>query len=73
MFLTNWERGWNIAPPIKQNTMQTETLENAKAHVDQNGFLDVELDPTLDLFAEIEKLKKQLRVEICSNLIVSQV
>ncbi len=39
--------------------MQTETLENAKAHVDQNGFLDVELDPTLDLFAEIERLKKQ--------------
>jgi len=59
MFLTNWERGWNIAPPIKQNTMQTETLENAKAHVDQNGFLDVELDPTLDLFAEIERLKKE--------------
>ena len=23
------------------------------------GFLDVELDPTLDLFAEIEKLKKE--------------
>jgi len=59
MFLKNWERGWNIAPPIKQNTMQTETLENAKAHVDQNGFLDVELDPTLDLFAEIERLKKE--------------
>src|SRR6476659_6389552 len=39
--------------------MQTETLENAKAHVDQNGFLDVELDPTLDLFAEIERLKKE--------------
>ena len=57
--MKNWERGWNIAPPIKQNTMQTETLENAKAHVDQNGFLDVELDPTLDLFAEIERLKKE--------------
>src|ERR1043165_6043032 len=59
MFLKNWERGWNIAPPIKQNAMQTETLENAKAHVDQNGFLDVELDPTLDLFSEIERLKKE--------------
>src|SRR5690242_742893 len=59
MFLKNWERGWNIAPPIKQNKMQTETLENAKAHVDQNGFLDVEIDPTLDLFSEIEKLKKE--------------
>src|SRR5438105_4887305 len=59
MFLTICERVLNIAAPIKKNAMQTETLENAKAHVDQNGFLDVELDPTLDLFAEIERLKKQ--------------
>jgi quinolinate synthase len=59
MFLTICERVLNIAAPIKKNAMQTQTLENAKAHVDQNGFLDVELDPTLDLFAEIERLKKQ--------------
>src|SRR5215216_5344301 len=39
--------------------MVTETLEAAKAKVDQHGFLDIELDPTLDLFAEIEKLKKE--------------
>lgn len=39
--------------------MITETLETAKAHVDQLGFLDIDLDPTLDLFAEIERLKKQ--------------
>jgi quinolinate synthase len=59
MFLKNWERGWNIAPPIKRNEMHTESLESAKAHVDQNGFLNLELDPTLDLFAEIERLKKE--------------
>jgi quinolinate synthase len=39
--------------------MQTETLEVAKANVDQAGFLDIDLDPTLDLFAEIERLKKE--------------
>ena len=25
----------------------------------RNGFLDIELDPTLDLFASIERLKKE--------------
>ncbi|MEO5966841.1 MAG: quinolinate synthase NadA, partial [Ferruginibacter sp.] len=27
--------------------------------VSQKGFLDIEIDPSLDLFAEIEKLKKE--------------
>ena len=35
------------------------TLEIAEKNVEQAGFLDIELDPTLDLFAEIEKLKKE--------------
>jgi len=39
--------------------MEAEMLETAKADVEQTGFLDIELDPTLDLFAEIEKLKKE--------------
>jgi quinolinate synthase len=39
--------------------MTTEALDAAKTKVDQNGFLDIELDPTLDLFAEIERLKKE--------------
>jgi len=59
MFLTNWKTDLNIAPLIKKTAMQTETLEVAKANVDQNGFLDIDLDPTLDLFAEIERLKKE--------------
>ena len=39
--------------------MQNETLVQAKQDLDKNGFLDIELDPTLDLFAEIERLKKE--------------
>jgi quinolinate synthase len=39
--------------------MTTEALDIAKTKVDQNGFLDIELDPTLDLFSEIDRLKKE--------------
>jgi quinolinate synthase len=39
--------------------METEMLETAMADVKRAGFLDLELDPALDLFAEIEKLKKE--------------
>jgi quinolinate synthase len=39
--------------------MKTEELSAAKMNVDQRGFLDIEIDPTLDLFAEIERLKKE--------------
>jgi quinolinate synthase len=39
--------------------MDTEILKQAKMNVDRDGFLDIELDPTLDLFAEIERLKKE--------------
>lgn len=39
--------------------MNTEILSAAKANVTRRGFLDIDLDPTLDLFAAIEKLKKE--------------
>ena len=39
--------------------MEAETLSAAKMEVEKTGFLDIELDPTLDLFAEIEKLKRE--------------
>jgi quinolinate synthase len=39
--------------------MNTSTLPAAKENVEKIGFLDIDLDPTLDLFAEIERLKKQ--------------
>jgi quinolinate synthase len=34
-------------------------IEQAKRNVSHRGFLDVDIDPTLDLFEEIEKLKKE--------------
>jgi len=37
----------------------TQLVEAAKLNVNAKGFLDVELDPSLDLFQEIERLKKE--------------
>lgn len=39
--------------------VENEILMAAKNEVGQRGFLDLDLDPTLDLFAEIERLKKE--------------
>ncbi|MBS1608593.1 MAG: quinolinate synthase NadA [Bacteroidetes bacterium] len=39
--------------------MTTETLAAAKSNVEKRGFLDVDIDPTLDLFSEIKRLKKE--------------
>jgi quinolinate synthase len=39
--------------------METGIQDIEKLNVEKNGFLDIEIDPTLDLFAEIEKLKKE--------------
>lgn len=39
--------------------MSVINIENAKSNIDQVGFLDVEIDPTMDLFHEIERLKKE--------------
>jgi len=39
--------------------MNTDTLDTAKKNVEKRGFLDVEIDPTIDLFAEIQRLKKE--------------
>src|SRR5258708_25029096 len=39
--------------------MPTDTLAAAKKEVEKKGFLDIDIDPTLDLFGEIEKLKKE--------------
>ena len=39
--------------------MNNDTLDIAKSSVDKTGFLDIDLDPSLDLFAEIERLKKE--------------
>ena len=39
--------------------MYTKELSFAFDQLPQNGFLDVEVDPTLDLVAEIKQLKKE--------------
>ena len=47
--------------------MNNETLDTAKLTIDKNGFLDIELDPTLDLFAEIERLKKEKNAVVLAH------
>jgi quinolinate synthase len=39
--------------------MAVMNIESAKTNVDRVGFLDIEIDPTIDLFHEIERLKKE--------------
>ena len=40
----------------------------AKNEVQEKGFLDVDIDPSLDLFAEIERLKKEKNAVILAHL-----
>src|SRR3954462_4621550 len=47
--------------------MDNEMLIAAKNEVDENGFIDVDLDPTLDLFAEIERLKKEKNAVVLAH------
>ena len=47
--------------------MNTVLPDTAIANVEKTGFLDIELDPTLDLFAEIEKLKKEKNAVILAH------
>jgi len=42
-------------------------FETARSLVAQKGFLDVETDPTLDLFEEIEKIKKEKNAVILAH------
>ncbi len=39
--------------------MAVINMEEARKNVSKRGFLDIEIDPTLDLFHEIERLKKE--------------
>jgi quinolinate synthase len=45
----------------------TETIAAAKKKVESKGFLDIDLDPTLDLFAEIERLKKEKNAVVLAH------
>src|SRR5690349_23287999 len=46
----------------------TEELLIAKNDVQEKGFLDVDVDPSLDLFAEIERLKQEKNAIILAHL-----
>ncbi len=46
---------------------QGSVFAAAKANVDNRGFLDIDLDPTLDLFAEIERLKKEKNAVVLAH------
>lgn len=48
--------------------MDTEMLIAAKDTIEEKGFLDVEVDPSLDLFAEIEKLKREKNAIVLAHL-----
>jgi quinolinate synthase len=39
--------------------MEDMNIAAARSNVEKAGFLDIEIDPTLDLFQEIERLKKE--------------
>ncbi|HEX3081200.1 MAG TPA: quinolinate synthase NadA, partial [Puia sp.] len=39
--------------------MAVINIEEAKMQVDRKGYLDIKVDPALDLFSEIERLKKE--------------
>ncbi len=42
-------------------------MENKISELEKKGFLDLEIDPTLDLFEEIEKLKKEKNAVVLAH------
>jgi quinolinate synthase len=42
-------------------------INSAIAKIEKTGFLDIDIDPTIDLFAEIEKLKKEKNAIILAH------
>lgn len=47
--------------------MEAEVLESAKQELEAKGFLDVDVDPTLDLFEEINRLKKEKNAVVLAH------
>ena len=42
-------------------------IDTAKKNLDKKGFLDIDIDVNLDLFAEIERLKKEKNAVILAH------
>src|SRR4249919_3465397 len=47
--------------------MNTAIITKARANVTNRGFLDIDLDPTIDLFSEIERLKKDKNAVVLAH------
>lgn len=47
--------------------MKVAAFDNALENLRTKGFLDIALDPTLDLFSEIEKLKKEKNAVVLAH------
>src|SRR5688572_3564330 len=47
--------------------MNTTAITEARANVNSKGFLDIDLDPTIDLFAAIERLKKEKNAVVLAH------
>ena len=47
--------------------MNTSQIDIASRNLESTGYLDIDLDPTLDLFSAIEKLKKQKNAVVLAH------
>src|SRR5918997_6469868 len=47
--------------------MEVVNIDVAKKNIPTKGFLDVDVDPRLDLFSEIEKLKKEKNAVVLAH------
>jgi quinolinate synthase len=47
--------------------MMNQNIETAQLNLNKNGFLDLEIDPSLDLFEEIKKLKKEKNMVLLAH------
>ncbi len=47
--------------------MSIQLFESAKTNINEKGYLDLETDPEIDLFSEIEKLKKEKNAIILAH------
>jgi quinolinate synthase len=47
--------------------MMNQNIETAELNLNKNGFLDLEIDPSLDLFEEIKKLKKEKNMVLLAH------
>jgi quinolinate synthase len=52
---------------MNNETSKNSVLDTARANVETRGFLDIDLDPTLDLFAAIERLKKEKNAMVLAH------